>query len=268
MSVNNLNMIHIKDLSFSFNTESGNLLVLNGISINIHRNEFVSILGPSGCGKTTFLRVIGNLNEDSDLQMVMGEITLDNKTPKLARIEYNIGFAFQDAVLLPWRKVIDNISLPEELIKSKHGELWSKVDLLKKLGLWDFRNTYPNELSGGMRQRLAIARTLIFKPSILLMDEPFGSLDASTREGLNIELLKIWQETNATVVFVTHSIPEAIFLSDRVITLTQRPAKIQHELKVDFERPRDIRIKETEKFIGYSKILREELEKARNTNEE
>lgn len=259
----NTEYIAIENLSFTFLNDDNYLKVIDDINLNIRQNEFISLIGPSGCGKTTLLRLIGNLIDDKSQKKQTGKIIIGQKTPREIQNDYNIGFAFQDAVLLPWRKVKDNLNLPVELIIDSSKDYWDNVDLLKKLGLWEFRDSYPNELSGGMKQRLAIARTLIFKPYLLLMDEPFGALDASTREELNIELLKIWRETNATVVFVTHSISEAIFLSDRVITLSKLPACIQHELKIELERPRDIRIKESEQFIKYSKILREELEKAR-----
>ncbi len=258
------NIISIDNLSFSFKTDNNVLKVLNGIDLKIKQHEFVTLLGPSGCGKTTLLKLVGDLIKKNGSQKAEGSILINKKTPNKARLDSNIGFAFQDAVLLPWRKVKDNLHLPFELIKNPTRKFWDANDLLDKLGLSDFQDSFPDELSGGMKQRLAIARTLIFQPSILLMDEPFGALDASTREDLNIELLKIWRNTNATVIFITHSISEAIFLSDRVITLTKRPAQIQHELKIELERPRDIRLKETEQFIKYSKILREELEKARS----
>ena len=254
------NIIELKTLSFEF--ADTDTRVLEKIDLKVKPHEFISIIGPSGCGKTTVLKLLSDLI-DVDGNKLSGKIKIFNSDPKNARQRNMIGFAFQDAVLLPWRNVKDNLNLPSELINKSNSDFWDADDLLNKLGLLDFKDAYPNELSGGMKQRLAIARTLIFQPSILLMDEPFGSLDASTREELNIELLKIWRLTNATVIFVTHSISEAIFLSDRVITLTKRPAQILHELKIDLDRPRDIKIKESIEFINYSKILRAELEKAR-----
>lgn len=259
----NTNAINIKDLNFSFKMSQEVLKVLDSINICLNGNEFVSLIGPSGCGKTTLLKILGDLINNKDHNILSGEVLINDKSPSEARLKHQIGFAFQDSVLLPWRKVIDNLKLPLELIKEKDFNYWDADELLEIMGLSDFRNSYPNQLSGGMKQRLAIARALIYQPSILLMDEPFGAVDASTREDLNIELLKIWDFTNATIVFVTHSISEAVFLSDRVITLTSRPAKIQHELEIKLERPRDIRVKETPEFIKFASILRNELEKAR-----
>lgn len=256
-------IIELNDVSFAFRQEKRNLPVLKDISLRIQKNEFVSIVGPSGCGKTTLLKAIGDLYDTRQGLETSGSILINGKSPQASRENYDIGFAFQNPILLPWRRVIGNVTLPKEIIGAPNRKFWDPVELLETMGLREFSNAYPRELSGGMQQRVAIARSLIYQPPILLMDEPFGALDASTREDLNMELLRIWRLTDATVLFVTHSISEAIFLSDRVLVLSRRPARIQREIRVEIARPRTINLKETVEFIKYSKMLREELEKAR-----
>jgi NitT/TauT family transport system ATP-binding protein len=257
------NIIDLRDVNFGFKQGTKSLSVLKNISFSVKRNEFVSIIGPSGCGKTTLLKLIGNIFNINRRVEFTGRIIMNGKSPEESRKNYEIGFAFQNPILLPWRKVLDNVRLPSEIIKKDGKDFWDPEHLLETVGLIDFKDAYPRELSGGMQQRVAIARALMYKPSILLMDEPFGALDANTRENMNIELLRIWKLTNATVLFVTHSISEAVFLSDRVINLSARPAIVQSDLKIKIKRPRDICSTETIEFIEYKKILREKLEQNR-----
>lgn len=232
------------------------LPVLDKISFRAQEGEFVSLIGPSGCGKTTLLKIIGGLIEPSE-----GEIKIDGKPAGAALKRRQFGFVFQEPVLLPWRNVIKNIELPLEILGNKNSKSLSK-DLLKVVGLEGFENYYPNQLSGGMQQRTAIARALVFEPRILLMDEPFGALDEIIRNYMGLELLRIWQAEKtktSTVIFVTHSIPEAVFLSDRVIVISKRPAKIEKIIDIDLLRPRTTEMKSSKKYIELIECLRKVL---------
>ncbi|WP_168626593.1 MULTISPECIES: ABC transporter ATP-binding protein [unclassified Cryobacterium] len=205
-----------------FSTGKGEVRALDGIDMTVSAGEFVSLIGPSGCGKSTLLRLIADLDEPT-----VGEIRVFGKAARRARVDQDYGIAFQQAALLPWRTVEDNIALPLELHKVGAAERRARVaELIELVGLGDFGEKYPDQLSGGMQQRVAIARALAEKPNLLLMDEPFGALDEMTREYLQTELLRISAETRAAVVFVTHSIPEAVYLSDRVVVMSPRPGRI------------------------------------------
>ncbi|MCS7121803.1 MAG: ABC transporter ATP-binding protein [Archaeoglobaceae archaeon] len=210
----------------------GEVLVLDGISFNVKEGEFVSILGPSGCGKTTLLRIIAGL-EDYE-----GEVLLENKlvnSPGQDRV-----MVFQDYALFPWKTVFENISFGLEVKKFPKKVIKERTEkILKLVGLQGFENFYPHEISGGMKQRVALARAIICEPRILLMDEPLSALDAQTRNYMQEELIRIWKEINCTILYVTHSIEEAIFLSDRIVVLTKRPAKVKKIVNVNLERPRD-----------------------------
>jgi NitT/TauT family transport system ATP-binding protein len=207
------------------------LRVIGGLNFKLYPREFVSVLGPSGCGKTTLLRVIAGLIKSDS-----GEVTFSTDSPPETR---RIGLVFQQANLMPWRTVYENVNLPLELSDVAQNGVADRVkDMIQLVGLKGFEHTYPRDLSGGMAQRVAIARALVQDPDLLLLDEPFGSLDALTREQMGNELLRIWQVRRKTVLMVTHSISEAVYLSDRVIILTQRPAKICLEMKIDLPRPR------------------------------
>jgi len=233
-----------------------NLHVLDKISFQTNEGEFVSIIGPSGCGKTTLLKIINGLIKPTE-----GNIEFKDKPIKFAANNGLFGFVFQNPVLLPWRNVIKNIELPLEILGKKNLKN-SSGDLLKVVGLDGFENYYPNQLSGGMQQRAAIARALIFEPPILLMDEPFGALDEITRNYMGMELLRIWQAEKtktSTVIFVTHSVPEAVFLSDRVVILSKRPAKIEKIIDVDLPRPRTTKIKFSKKYFDLIECLRKTL---------
>lgn len=233
-----------------------NLLVLDDLSFNVEKGEFVSVIGPSGCGKTTLLKIIGGL-----IAPTKGQIKLWREKNGLISSKRRFGFVFQDPVLLPWRNVAENISLPVEILSGLKPQATLK-EVIKIVGLDGFENYLPNQLSGGMQQRAAIARALIFEPAILLMDEPFGSLDEITRNHMNSELLRIWQAekiVTSTVVFVTHSISEAVFLSDKVIVLSKRPSKIKMILDINLPRPRNGKTKSSRKYLNLVECLRKTI---------
>jgi len=220
------------------------------ISLEIHEGEFVAIVGPSGCGKSTLLKILAGL-----LRKTAGEVLLRGEPVEGPRRD--IGLVFQSAVLLPWRTTLKNIMLPVEVLRLDPRQYVDRVrDLLRMVGLSDFETRYPRELSGGMQQRVAIARALVHDPSVLLMDEPFGALDAMTREHMNLELQRIWTESRKTVLFVTHSIPEAVFLADRVVVLSERPGRVLELVEVDLPRPRDLEMMATEGFGRYTQRIR------------
>lgn len=205
-----------------FEAAAGGVTALSGIDLTVEPGEFISLIGPSGCGKSTLLRLIADLETAT-----RGTVEVFGKTAHQARVDQEYGIAFQQAGLLPWRTVAANIALPLELHGGRGAKTRARVDeLIALVGLDDFGNRYPDELSGGMQQRVAIARALAKKPALLLMDEPFGALDEMTREYMQTELLRISAETGAAVVFVTHSIPEAVYLSDRVVVMSPRPGRI------------------------------------------
>jgi NitT/TauT family transport system ATP-binding protein len=247
--------IRISGVSVAYRTRGETIPALSTIDLDIASGEFVSLIGPSGCGKSTLLRCIGDL-----LQPNAGSIDVHGKPARQARRDRDYGIVFQAPVLYDWRTVEKNVQLPLELMKVPRAERNRRSqELLELVGLHDFRERHPWELSGGMQQRVAIARALSFRPSILLMDEPFGALDEMTRERLNLELLDIWSRTGTTVVFVTHSIPEAVFLSDRIVIMTPRPGRIEHVVEVDLPRPRDAAIREDDRFFHFIAQVRNRL---------
>jgi NitT/TauT family transport system ATP-binding protein len=222
--------VHVEGTSKVFNEgKSNEVHALDNVSLSIEPGEFVTLIGPSGCGKSTLLRLIASLTEPT-----AGSITVNGKPAEQARLDQDYGMAFQKAGLFEWRSVAKNIELPLELMGwSKSDRAAKAQEMLELVKLPEFGNHHPNELSGGMQQRIAIARSLAFSPSLLLMDEPFGALDEMTREHMQAELLRIWEETNTTVVFVTHSIAEAAFLSTRVVVMSPRPGRIHSVIDVD-----------------------------------
>jgi NitT/TauT family transport system ATP-binding protein len=249
------NAISIQNVSMVYSGRGELLLAVSDVSLDIAEGEFVSLIGPSGCGKSTLLRLIGDL-----LQPSSGRIEVHGKSAAAARQSRDYGMVFQAPVLYDWRTVRCNVQLPLELMKVPKRERASRSqELLDLVGLGEFGDRYPWELSGGMQQRVAIARALSFRPSILLMDEPFGALDEMTRERLNMELLNIWSQTGTTVVFVTHSIPEAVFLSDRIVIMTPRPGRIEHIVDVDLPRPREGDIREDPRFFNLIAEVRSRL---------
>jgi NitT/TauT family transport system ATP-binding protein len=237
--------ISVEGASMVYATRGERLPALADVSLDIAPGEFVSLIGPSGCGKSTLLRIIADL-----LQPSSGRVRVYGKPAEQARRERTYGMVFQSPVLYDWRTVERNVQLPLELMKVPKKERVARArELLELVGLQDFGGRYPWELSGGMQQRVAIARALSFRPSILLMDEPFGALDEMTREHLNMELLNIWNHLGTTIVFVTHSIPEAVFLSDRIVVMSPRPGRIEELVEVDLPRPRGHEIREDERFF-------------------
>jgi NitT/TauT family transport system ATP-binding protein len=234
---------------------SGDVVALQEIDLEIQPREFISLIGPSGCGKSTLLRIIGDLIQPSS-----GEVVVNGKTAHSARRDRDYGIVFQDAVLYDWRNVARNISLPLELAGWDRGRRDARVrEMLELVELTGFEKRHPWQLSGGMQQRVSIARALSFEPALLLMDEPFGALDEMTRERLNAELLRIWQETGSTIVFVTHSIAEAVFLSTRVVVMSPRPGRITEIVAVDLPQPRTNLTREDPRFFELVTQVREAL---------
>jgi len=230
------------------------LEAIRNVSLDVTANEFVSILGPSGCGKSTLLMMIAGVVEKTG-----GELSIENVP--VAGPRRDVGVVFQQPVLLPWRTVLDNVLFPIELLKQPLAQYRERaMALLAMAKIDDFAGHLPRQLSGGMRQRVSICRALIHEPSILLMDEPFSALDAITRDEMGVELLRIWQANRKTVIFVTHSIREAAFLSDRVVVMGRRPATIIEEIRIDLPRPREIALMESEPFNVYVRQLRKAIE--------
>ena len=230
----------VNRLSKSF----GDLEALRNIDLDVARGEFISVVGPSGCGKTTFLRIVAGLEHAT-----AGEVLIDGRAVKAPGSDR--GFVFQNDSLLPWRTVLANAIIGREVAGSLGPDDRKRTtELLKLVGLEGFENYYPRQLSGGMRQRVNLARALAIDPEILLMDEPFAALDAQTREIMQTELLRIWQRGQKTVLFVTHQIDEAVFLSDRVLVFARRPGRLQEEVKIALPRPRDLEIKRTPEFVA------------------
>jgi NitT/TauT family transport system ATP-binding protein len=233
----------------------GNVTALQSIDLTIAPGEFVSLIGPSGCGKSTLLRVIGDLIEPTE-----GTVSINGKAAAKARADRDYGIVFQDAVLFDWRTVAKNIALPLEMLRWDRGRRTARVqEMLDLVELSGFGDHHPWQLSGGMQQRVAIARALAFEPALLLMDEPFGALDEMTRERLNLELLSIWQQLGSTVVFVTHSISEAVFLSTRVVVMSPRPGRITGVVPIDLPYPRTVETREQPRFFELVTKVRELL---------
>jgi len=236
--------IEVMGVSKTYRTLNNlSVLALSPTDVSVRAGEFLAIVGPSGCGKTTLLNMLAGLIAPTE-----GEISFHG-TP-LTGPNREIGMVFQRPVLLPWLRVLDNVLLPVEVIGLRPRETYvaKARELLEMVGLGGFEHAYPRELSGGMQQRAAIARALVYETRILLMDEPFAALDAMTREELNIELLRIWQLTGKTIIFVTHNIPEAVLLSDRVIVMTPRPGRIRATVEIDLERPRALSLMGNRRF--------------------
>ena len=243
-------MIAVKDLRKEYRTPRGSVLALEDVAFRVREGEFVAIVGPSGCGKSTLLKILAGL-----LPATRGEVTLRDEPVNGPRRD--VGVVFQSPVLFPWRSVLDNVLLPVDVQRLDRERSRSRaLDLLALVGLRGFEHRYPWELSGGMQQRVAITRALIHNPAMLLMDEPFGALDAMTRDALNLELQRIWLERRETVVFVTHSIPEAVFLADRVVVMTQRPGRILERIAIDIPRPRSLDLAASPEFGAIVRRIR------------
>ncbi len=248
-------VVGARDLSLTFQTNDGPVHALSGIDLTIHEGEFVSLIGPSGCGKTTLLRVIADLE-----QPTAGSITVNGMSPGEARLARAYGYVFQAAALYPWRTIERNVALPLEVMGVPKAERVERIYRnLSLVGLDGFARKFPWQLSGGMQQRASIARALSFDPALLLMDEPFGALDEIVRDRLNAELLRLWARTRKTVVFVTHSIPEAVFLSTRIVVMSPRPGRIQDIVDCDLGADRPLDIRETPEFLAIAHRVREGL---------
>lgn len=237
----------------------GNFTAIEDLSLDIDQGEFWTILGPSGCGKSTMLRLVSDLVPAAE-----GDVAVLGKSTEEARLAREFAFVFQDATLLPWRSALKNVELPLEIGRKRGvnipvGDKTPK-QLLELVGLKGRENALPHELSGGMRQRVAIARALVCQPKLLLMDEPFGALDEMTRDHLNLQLLQIWEETGVTILFVTHSISEAVFLGQKVLMLQAHPGRLKEIVDIELPHPRAIKMRDTPEFTHYSAYLRELLE--------
>jgi NitT/TauT family transport system ATP-binding protein len=240
-----------------FISEQRSVTALQNVSVTVRQGGFLSLLGPSGCGKSTLLRVIADI-----VQPIAGSVSVLGHAPAIARRNRQIGFVFQDATLLPWRNAMQNVRLPLEVggRTALPPDARSPEELLALVGLNGWEHALPHELSGGMRQRVAIARALLGGPRLLLMDEPFGALDEITRDRLNEELLRIWQETGTTIVFVTHSIYEAAFLGQQVMVMAAHPGRVRDVVAVDLPTPRRLALRETPAFVALAARLRGLLE--------
>ena len=236
--------IKLSHVGMTYSDGANETQALTDVTLDIHKGEFISLLGPSGCGKSTLLRIIANLLENTD-----GEVLIEGMSPKEARLARKYAMVFQAPVLYEWRTIRKNIELPLEIMKvSKIDRMETSKMMLELVGLSKFADHYPHELSGGMQQRVGIARAFAVKPEILLMDEPFSALDEFTKEKLHIALLNIWRKTNKTVIFVTHNIQEAVFLSDRICVLSPHPGRLSAVIDVSLPRPRSMEMKNTQEF--------------------
>jgi NitT/TauT family transport system ATP-binding protein len=248
-------VVRVAGVDKTFGTETGGVHALQGIDLTIGQGEFISLIGPSGCGKSTLLRLIGDLTSPSS-----GTIEVNGKPARRARLDRDYGMVFQAPVLMEWRTIAKNIELPLELMGFDRAERARRSsELLRLVELEGFEGRHPWQLSGGMQQRVAIARALAFDPKLLLMDEPFGALDEMTRERMNLELMQIWTRLRTTIVFVTHSIPEAVFLSTRVVVMSPRPGRISKVVEIDLPQPRDVETREQERYFELVTEVREAL---------
>ena len=247
--------IEINGLSLRFDTADGPVQALSDVSLKVARGEFVSFIGPSGCGKTTLLRAVADLESPTS-----GAIRVNGMSPREARARRAYGYVFQAPALYPWRSVARNIALPLEIMGFSRAEREARVAKgLELVNLAGFGGKYPWQLSGGMQQRASIARALSFDPDLLLMDEPFGALDEIVRDMLNQQLLRLWDVTGKTVLFVTHSIPEAVFLSTHIVVMSPRPGRICDIIECDFPRDRALDIRETPEFLAIANRVRQGL---------
>lgn len=248
-------VIEARSLNLTFATNDGPVHALSDVNLTINKGDFVSFIGPSGCGKTTFLRALAALEEPTS-----GTILVNGQTPDQARQKRAYGYVFQHAGLYPWRTIAGNIKLPLEIMGySKSEQLRRTDEVLRLVELEDFSKKFPWQLSGGMQQRASIARALAFDAELLLMDEPFGALDEIVRDHLNEELLELWKRTNKTICFVTHSIPEAVFLSTKIVVMSPRPGRITDVIESSLSVDRPLEIRDSTEFIEIAQRVREGL---------
>jgi len=248
-------VVSAKDLCLTFQTNDGPVHALSNVNLDVNKGDFVSFIGPSGCGKTTFLRVIADLEKTTS-----GEISVNGMTPEQARKARAYGYVFQAAALYPWRTIEKNIALPLEIMGYSKAEQKKRIsEALELVELAGFDKKFPWQLSGGMQQRASIARALAFDADLLLMDEPFGALDEIVRDHLNAALLKLWSRTNKTICFVTHSIPEAVYLSTRIVVMSPRPGRVTDIIDSTLPKERPLDIRETPEFLEIAHRVREGL---------
>ena len=247
-------LIGLEGVTKRFTSRAGDsVTAVEGVSLEIESDQFVTVVGASGCGKSTLLKLIGALLPPTEGRVLRGGRPVQGPSR-------DVGIVFQSPVLLPWRSALDNVLFPIEIMGWPVGKYRAEADrLIELVGLQGFEHSLPRELSGGMQQRVSICRALIHDPPLLLMDEPFGALDAMTREELGLELLRVWSERRKTVVFVTHSIPEAILLADRVVVMTPRPGRIVTTVSITLPRPRTLEMEFSEEFKGYAKLVRDAI---------
>ena len=256
-------IISAKDVELKFGKGSEEIIALKNVSLKVSAGEFVSFIGPSGCGKTTFLRTIAALENPTS-----GEILVNGISPDEARTNRAYGYVFQSAGLYPWRNIFKNVSLPLEVMNYSKEEIFKRVSKsLNLVELNGFEKKFPWQLSGGMQQRASIARALSFDADLLLMDEPFGALDEIVRDHLNEQLLDLWQKTGKTICFVTHSIPEAVFLSTKIVVMSPRPGRIIDVIESPFSSSRSLEIRDSKEFISISQRVREGLRSGYDHNE-
>ena len=254
-AANTADGISVSEMSMTFGKEPTAVQALDRVSFHVPKGGFTALIGPSGCGKSTILRLLADL-----LQPTAGRVAISGHGPSVLRKQRRIGFVFQEHALLPWRSVVDNIRLPLQLSGRAERDLATTVsDLISLVGLKGFEHSRPSELSGGMRQRVSIARAITLSPEVLLLDEPFGALDEITRQTLNIELLRILSETGTTAVLVTHSLNEATLLADEVIVLSPRPGRVEARIAVPLERPRTLAMMKSPEFFHTENLIREAL---------
>ena len=248
-------VVDAQNISLTFDTADGRVEALSNVNLQVAAGEFVSFIGPSGCGKTTMLRVIADLQQPSS-----GTLTVNGMSAEAARLARSYGYVFQAPALFPWRTIEKNLKLPLEIMGYSEIEQQQRVErYLSMVNLTGFERKFPWQLSGGMQQRVSIARALSFDPALLLMDEPFGALDEIVRDHLNEQLLQLWKSTGKTVLFVTHSIPEAVFLSSRIVVMSPRPGRIIDVIDCDFPTDRSLEIRETPEFLKVAQRVRNGL---------
>jgi NitT/TauT family transport system ATP-binding protein len=250
-----VSVVSAQNLGLTFSTNDGPVHALSHVDLTVSKGDFVSFIGPSGCGKTTFLRVIADLEKPTS-----GNITVNGMTPENARLARSYGYVFQAPALYPWRTIENNIALPLEIMGYDATERKSRIErTLDLVNLTGFGQKFPWQLSGGMQQRASIARALAFDADLLLMDEPFGALDEIVRDHLNEQLLKLWERTNKTICFVTHSIPEAVYLSTKIVVMSPRPGRVTDVIESTLPRERPLDIRETPEFLAIAHRVREGL---------